>query len=143
MAITQALCNSFKQQLMLGDHDLDSDTLKIALYSSAASLDEDTTAYSATNEVSGTGYSAGGITLTNVSVSVDNTNDVAFVDFDDPVFQDVTITARGALIYNTSSTNTNAAIAVLNFGADKTATNGDFTVVLPAAAHNTAVIRIT
>ena len=143
MAITQALCNSFKQQLMLGDHDLDSDTLKIALYTSAASLDEDTTAYSATNEVSGAGYSAGGITLTNVSVSVDNTNDVAFVDFDDPVFQDVTITARGALIYNTSSTNTNAAIAVLNFGADKTATNGDFTVVLPAAAHNTAVIRIT
>lgn len=142
MAITQALCNSFKQQLMLGDHDLDSDTLKIALYTSAASLDADTTAYSATNEVSGTGYSAGGITLTNVSVSVDNTNNVAYVDFDDPVFQDVTITARGALIYNTSSTNTNAAIAVLNFGADKTATNGDFTVVLPAAAHNTAVIRI-
>lgn len=142
MAITQALCNSFKQQLMLGDHDLDSDTLKIALYTSTASLDEDTTAYSATNEVSGTGYSAGGITLTNVSVSVDNTNNVAYVDFDDPVFQDVTITARGALIYNTSSTNTNAAIAVLNFGADKTATNGDFTVVLPAAAHNTAVIRI-
>lgn len=141
MAITQALCTSFKQELMLGDHDLDTDSLKIALYTSSATLDATTTAYTVTNEVSGTNYSAGGVALNNAAVTVDGTT--AILDFDDAVFANVSITARGAIIYNTSSAiNTNAAIAVLDFGADKTATDGDFTVIFPAAAAATAIVRI-
>lgn len=141
MAITQALCTSFKQELMLGDHDLDTDSLKIALYTSTATLSAATTAYSATNEVSGTNYTAGGVALTGASVTVDGTT--AILDFDDAVFTAVSITARGAVIYNTSSAiNVNAAIAVLDFGADKTATDGDFTVIFPAAAAATAIVRI-
>jgi hypothetical protein len=140
MAITQALCTSFKQQVMQGDHDLDNDTIKMALYTSSATLDATTTAYSATNEVSGTNYTAGGVTLSGGSVTVDGTT--AIVDFTDAVFSNVSITARGALIYNSSATNTNAAICVLDFGADKTATDGDFTVIFPAAAAGTAIVRI-
>lgn len=141
MAITQALCTSFKQELMLGDHDLDTDSLKIALYTSSATLGASTTAYTVTNEVSGTNYTAGGVALNNASVTVDGTT--AILDFDDAVFANVSITARGAVIYNTSSAiNTNAAIAVLDFGADKTATDGDFTVIFPAAAASTAIVRI-
>jgi hypothetical protein len=141
MAITQALCTSFKEELMLGDHDLDTDSLKIALYTSSASLDATTTAYTTDDEVTGTNYSAGGVALNNASVTVDGTT--AILDFDDAVFANVSITARGAVIYNTSSAiNTNAAIAVLDFGADKTATDGDFTVIFPAAAASTAIVRI-
>jgi len=143
MAITQAMCTSFKQELMLGDHDLDTDSLKIALYTSSATLSAATTAYTATNEVSesGTSYTAGGVALNNAAVTVDGTT--AILDFDDAVFSDVSLTARGALIYNTSSAiNTNAAIAVLDFGADKTATDGDFTIIFPGAAASTGIVRI-
>jgi len=140
MAITQALCTSFKQQVMQGDHDLDNDTIKMALYTSSATLDATTTAYSATNEVSGTNYTAGGVTLSGGSVTVDGTT--AIVDFTDAVFSDVSITARGALIYNSSATNTNAAICVLDFGADKTATSGTFTIQFPNFTTSAAILRI-
>lgn len=138
MAITQAMCSSFKQEILLGEHDLDTDVLKIALYTSSATLGAATTAYSATNEVSGTGYSAGGETLTSPAVTLDGTT--AIVDFANVTWSNATITARGALIYN--STNANKAIAVLDFGSDKTSTAGDFTVQFPAAAASTAIIRI-
>jgi len=141
MAITQAMCDSFKEELLLGDHDLDTDSLKIALYSSSATLSNTTTAYTTSNEVTGTNYSAGGVALNNAAVSL--SGNVAFLDFDDAVFANVSITARGAVIYNTSSgINTNAAIAVLDFGADKTATDGDFTVIFPTADSSNAIIRI-
>lgn len=141
MAITQAMCTSFKAELLGGDHDLDTDALKMALYTSTATLDATTTAYSATNEVTGTNYTAGGVAINNVSITVDGTT--AYVDFDDVVFTEVDITANGALIYNTSSSiNVNAAVAVLAFGEDKTATDGDFTVKMPAAGGSTAIIRI-
>lgn len=138
MAITQAMCSSFKSELLGGVHDLDTDTIKIALYTSAATLGASTTAYSATNEVVGTGYTAGGNTMTSPVVSLDGTT--AIVDFDNTTWSAATITARGALIYNASKAN--RAIAVLDFGADKTSTAGDFTVVMPAAAAATAIIRI-
>ena len=104
----------------------------------------DTTNYSDvtgnSDEASGTGYTAGGVALTNVTITTDNTNDVAYVDFDDVVFTNVDLDARGAIIYNT--TQANKAIALLDFGETKTATDGDFTVVIPAGAYNTAIIRI-
>lgn len=138
MAISQSMCSSFKQELLGGIHDLDTDTIKIALYTSSATLDASTTAYSATNEVSGTGYTAGGNTLASPVISLDGTT--AIVDFADSTWAAATITARGALIYNASKAN--RAIAVLDFGADKTSTDGDFTVSMPAAAAATALIRI-
>jgi len=138
MAITQAMCSSFKEELLGGIHDLDTDTIKIALYTSSATLGAATTAYSTTNEVSGTGYTAGGNTLTSPVISLDGTT--AIVDFDNTTWTSATITARGALIYNSSKAN--RAIAVLDFGADKTSTDGDFTVTMPAAAAATALIRI-
>jgi hypothetical protein len=138
MAITQAFCTSAKADFLGGIHDLDTDTIKIALYTSSATLGASTTAYSSTNEVSGTGYTAGGITLTSPSITTDGTT--AIVDFADAVWSSSTITARGALIYNASKSN--KAIAVLDFGADKTSNGGDFTVVMPAAAAATAIIRI-
>ena len=138
MAITQALCTSFKSELLGGTHDLDTDAIKIALFTSSASLDATTTAYSTTNEASGTGYTAGGNTLASAAISVDGTT--AIVDFADTTWSSATITARGALIYNSSKAN--RAIAVLDFGGDKTSTNGDFTIQFPAAAAATAIIRI-
>jgi len=138
MAITQAMCSSFKSEILGGVHDLDTDTIKIALYTSSATLDATTTAYSATNEVSGTGYTAGGNTLTGAVISLDGTT--AIVDFADTTWASASITARGALIYNSSKAD--RAIAVLDFGADKTSTDGDFTVTMPAAAAATALIRI-
>jgi len=132
------MCSSFKQELLGGIHDLDTDTIKIALYTSSATLDASTTAYSATNEVSGTGYTAGGNALASPVISLDGTT--AIVDFADSTWAAATITARGALIYNASKAN--RAIAVLDFGADKTSTDGDFTVSMPAAAAATALIRI-
>jgi len=138
MAISQALCTSFKSELLGGTHDLDTDVIKIALFTSSATLDATTTAYSVTNEVSGTGYSAGGNTLANVTISVDGTT--AIVDCDDTTWTSATITANGALIYNSSKSD--KAIAVLAFGGDKTSTNGDFTIQFPAAAAATALIRI-
>jgi hypothetical protein len=136
MALVQTLCSSFKQESWLGIHDLDTDTLKMALYTSAASLGADTTAYTLTGETSGTGYSAGGEILTNVQVLLSGTT--AYVTFDNPAWPGSSFVTRGALIYNTSKAD--RAIAVLDFGADKTA-GPNFTVQLPAASATTAVIR--
>lgn len=132
---------------MYGAHDFAAagDTFKMALYTSSATLDASTTAYSATNEVSGTGYSAGGQGLTSVDPTTSGTT--AFGDFDDETWSTATITARGALIYNstpntTSIALTNPSVVVLDFGSDKTSTAGDFTVVFPTADASTAIIRI-
>lgn len=147
MPITQAMCTSFKDQLLEAVHDFRSsggDTFKIALYTSSATLDATTTAYSATNEVANSGsYSAGGGTLTNISPTTSGTT--AFTDFDDISFTSATITARGALIYNTTPTHTytNPAVAVLDFGGDKISTAGTFTIQFPAATSSDAIIRIS
>jgi hypothetical protein len=138
MAITQAMCNSFKTELLGGTHDLDTDVLKIALFTSSATLDASTTAYSTTNEVVGSGYTAGGNTLAGAAISLSGST--AIVDFSDTTWSTATITARGALIYNSSKAD--RAIAVLDFGGDKTSTSGDFTVVFPAADASNAIIRI-
>ena len=147
MAINQAVCATFKQQLLDGDHDISSDTIKLALYSNAASLDANTTAYAATNEVGDTGsYSAGGGTLANANVSLTKTNataSTAFVDFDDLSFTSATISAQAALIYNTSSANVNASICVLDFGGVKTSTNGTFTIQFPTNDASSAILRIS
>jgi len=139
MALTQSMCTSFKEELFGGIHDLDTDTIKIALFTSAATLNAATTAYSTTNEVVGTGYVAGGNTLAGATISSSGTT--AFVDFSDTTWASATITARGALIYNSSKAN--RAIAVLDFGADKTSTAGDFTVQMPTADASNALIRIS
>lgn len=148
MAITQAMATSFKVDLLNGIHafgttvtrgSTTADTFKIALYTSSATLDATTTAYSVTNEVSGTGYSAGGNTLT-VSQVPTSTSTTAWLDFADTTWVSSTITANGALIYN--STNSDKAVAVLAFGGDKTSTNGDFTIVFPTADSSNAIIRI-
>ena len=143
MAITQTLTDTFKQDCLDGAQNLGSggNTLKIALYTSSASLGATTTAYATTNEVSGTGYTAGGVTLSSQAVAYDSSNNVAYFDAADPSWSSATITARGALIYNNSKSN--AAIAVLDFGSDFTSTAGTFTIQLPSAAHNTAIIRIS
>ena len=134
------MCTSFKKELLFGAHDLanGADTLKLALYDNNASFTAATTAYTATNEVSGTGYSAGGGTLTNVDPSSSGTT--ALTDFADLTFGTATITARGCLLYN--STNSNKAIAAIDFGGDKTSTAGDFTIVFPAATATGAIIRL-
>ncbi len=143
MAITQALPNSFKKQLLDGDQDFSSaggDVFKLALYISTATLGASTTSYTTSGEVSASGaYTAGGGTLVNSGTSVVST--VAFTDFADLSFTGVTITARGALIYNTSFSN--AAVAVLNFTTDKTATSGTFTIQFPAFTSTAAIIRIS
>lgn len=152
MAITQAMTTSFKGELMLAVHDFrqtGGDTFKLALYTSAATLGATTTAYTVTNEASGTGYTAGGGTLSNLGGSV-TSGTTGFTDFSDLTFTAATITARGALIYNTTpsalsnagGTLTNPAVAVLDFGSDKTASNGDFTIIFPTATNTTAIIRI-
>ena len=117
MAITQTWTTSFKRQVLLGEHDLDTDVLKIALYTSAAILGPDTTEYTTVGETSGTGYTAGGITLTNVTVS--SGNNIAYVDFDNPTWAGASFTARGALIYNSSKSN--KSMFVLDFGTNQTA----------------------
>ena len=140
MAITQAVCNSFNQELLQGLHDLDGHTLKLALYTSSATLGPTTTAFSTTNESSGTNYTSGGATISNVAVSLSGT--VAFVDFDDVSFSSATISdAAGALIYNSSASN--RAIAVLDFGGTKSVSSGTLTVTLPSASATTALIRIS
>lgn len=141
MAISTAFCTSFKQELMQGLHDFDNPgghTFKIALYTSSATLGASTTAYSATNEVSGTNYVAGGNTLSAVTPTTSGTT--AFTDFADTTWSASTITANGALIYNTNSSN--AACVVLAFGSDKSSSNGDFTIVFPTANATDAIIRI-
>mgnify|MGYP003133515824 FL=1 len=140
MAITQAVCNSFKEELLKGLHDLDGHTLKLALYTSSATLGSTTTAFSTTNESSGTNYTSGGATIANVAVSLSGT--VAFVDFDDVTFSSATISdAAGALIYNSSASN--RAIAVLDFGGTKSVSGSTLTVSLPSASATTALIRIS
>ena len=143
MAISQAMCTSFKVELLDGVHNFDTggDTFKIALYTSSATLGASTTAYTTSNEVSssGTNYTAGGNTLT-VSQVPTSTGTTAFLDFADTTWSSATITARGALIYNSSQSN--KAVAVLDFGSDKTSTNGDFTIIFPTADASNAIIRI-
>jgi len=139
MAFTgNAFCTSAKVGFLTGTYIPLTDTMKIALYTNSATLDATTTAYSATNEVVGTGYTAGGNTLTGNAISYGGTT--AWITFSDSSWTTATITARGALIYD--STRSNAAIAVLDFGADKTSTAGTFTVQMPVAAASTALIRI-
>ncbi|CAB4190473.1 hypothetical protein UFOVP1193_64 [uncultured Caudovirales phage] len=159
MAITQTMTTSFKAELMLAVHDFrptaqaGDSVFKLALYTSSATLDANTTAYTASNEVTGTNYTAGGGTLTNLGVTTSNTSASAgtgFTDFSDLTFSTATITARGALIYNSTpkansnadTTLTNASVCALDFGSDKTSTAGDFTIIFPSATNTTAIIRI-
>jgi hypothetical protein len=143
MAITQAVANSFKGELLTGTHNFTNGTgnvFKLALYTSAATLNSATTVYANTNEVANSGqYATGGGVLTNVSPVV--SSGVAFIDFSDLSFTGVTLTARGALIYNTSATN--KAVCVLDFGSDKTATSGTFTIQFPADTTSAAILRIS
>jgi hypothetical protein len=146
MAITSALCTSFKKELLERKHDFNATSghsFKIALYTSAASLDAATTVYSTSNEVVGTGYTAGGIALTNIDPTSSGTT--AFIDFADVTWSSSTITAAGALIYNTTTdggTSTTNAVAVLSFGGDKTSTNGDFVIQFPVSDASNAIVRI-
>jgi len=143
--ITTAMCNSFKQELLGGVHDLDTHTLKIALIkpSPTGNFGAATTNYSeltgSSDEATGTNYSAGGQTLDSATITLSGTT--AFVDFADEVFSNLTITAAGALLYNTSASN--KAIAVFSFGSNVASTAGDFTVIFPTADASNAVIRIT
>ena len=155
MAITQAMTTSFKQEILQGIHNFTNgsgggtttttgtgNVFKIALYTSSATLSAATTAYSTSNEVSGTNYTAGGNTLTNVTPTTSSTT--ALTDFADTTWSSSSMTARGALIYNSSTTAGTAdrAVVVLDFGADKTSTSGDFTIQFPAASASEAIIRI-
>jgi hypothetical protein len=155
MAITQAMTTSFKQEILQGIHNFTNgsgggtttttgtgNVFKIALYTSSATLSAATTTYSTSNEVSGTNYTAGGNTLTNVTPTTSSTT--ALTDFADTTWSSSTITARGALIYNSSTTAGTAdrAVVVLDFGADKTSTSGDFVIQFPAASASEAIIRI-
>jgi len=150
MAISQAMCTSFKVELLSGGHNFNTtnvarssntqDVFKIALFTSSATLDSTTTAYSTSNEVPSTGnYSAGGNTL-SISQVPTSTTTTAWLDFADTTWAAATITANGALIYN--STNSDTSVAVLAFGGDKTSTDGDFTIQFPAADSTSAIIRI-
>jgi hypothetical protein len=145
MAITQAIANAFKKQLLEGDASFKSsggDVFKLALYTSSATLNSSTTAFTTSGEVSNTGtYASGGDKLTGQNTSI--ASGVAIVDFADLSFTGVTLTARGAMIYNTSSAVTNAAVAILDFGADKTATSGTFTIQFPAFTTAAAILRIS
>ena len=139
MAITQAICSSFKSELLQGVHNFAAstgDTFKIALYSPTATLSSSNTVYTSTDEVSGTGYTAGGATLTNTGVSLSGT--VAYLSFSNYTWTSATISSAGAMIYNSSESN--KAVAVLSFGGTYTATNGNFTVTFPANTSSTAVI---
>ena len=155
MAITQALCTSFKQELLQGVHNFTSgsgggtttstgsgNAFKIALFTSSASLGAGTTAYSTSNEASGTGYTAGGNALTNVTPTT--SSPTALTDFADTTWSSYSITARGALIYNSSTTagSANREVLVLDFGSDKESSSGDFTITFPTADSSSAIIRI-
>ncbi len=151
MAITSAICSSFKQELLEGKHDFQTSgsgghSFKIALYTSSASLGAATTAYSTSNEITntaGSAYSAGGAALTNTGVGLTSTT--AFTDFSDVSYTSASFTANGALIYNTTTdggTGTTNAVAVIAFGSDKTATNGTFTIQFPANDSSNAIIRL-
>lgn len=136
--ITAGLTNSFKEQLLLGQHNLETDVLKMALYTEDAVLGPDTTVYTTTQEISGTGYTAGGEILVNVTVSLGN--GVAYASFDNPTWLATSFTTRGALIYNV--TKSNKSIAVINFGSNQTTLNQNFQIQLPTNNPETALIRI-
>jgi hypothetical protein len=140
MAITSAICSSFKQEILVEGHNLTNgaDSIKLALYTSSATLGAGTTVYVTTGQATGTNYSAGGSTLTNVTPALSGTT--AVCDFADLTFGTATVTARGCLLYN--STNSNKAICAIDFGGDKTSTAGDFTVVFPSATATGAIIRL-
>ena len=149
MAISSAICSSFKQELLQGKHDFDSsggDTFKIALFTSSASLGAATTDYSTSNEISntaGSAYVAGGAALTNSGVGLTSTT--AFTDFSNVSYTSASFTANGAMIYNTTTdggSNTTDAVAIIAFGSDKTATNGTFTIQFPANDSSNAIIRL-
>tara|TARA_R100001129_G_scaffold36062_1_gene24494 strand:+ start:442 stop:876 length:435 start_codon:yes stop_codon:yes gene_type:complete len=136
------MCTSFKQELLEGVHNFKNsggNTFKLAMYTNSASFTAATTAYTTSNEVSGTGYTAGGASLTRVDPTTSSTT--AFTDFSDLTFSTATVTARGALIYNDSASG-DPTVVVLDFGADKTSTAGDFTIVFPTADASNAIIRI-
>ena len=144
MAITSAICTSFKQELLVGTHNFTEttgNTFKIALFTSSASLGASTTAYSTSNEItnsSGTAYTAGGATLTSVTPTTDSTT--AVCDFADVSYTSASFTANGALIYN--DTQSDKAVAVIAFGSDKTVTSGTFTIQFPTADATNAIIRL-
>jgi len=141
MAITQALCTSFKQEILEAEHDFTNaaHTMRAALYTSSATINATTTAYTVTNEVSGAGYVAKGNALTNVTPTTSGTT--ALTDFADTTWSTSTITARGAMIFNDSHAS-DASVLVLDFGGDKSSTTGDFTIQFPAADASNAIIRI-
>jgi len=139
MAITQALANTFKEDLMDTTANLEANTLKVALYDNTATLSSATTAYATANEVTGTNYTAGGEAMTGMAVTLDGST--AIFDADNVSWANATITAQAAVIYNNSLSN--AAIAVLDFGGNKTSTNGTFEIQFPNANASTALIRIT
>jgi len=144
MAITQAIANSFKKELLEGQHEFQfgGDKFKLALYSSSATLNSATTSYTTTGQVGDSGtYSAGGGALVQPNPSTSVASGVAIVDFNDLSFTGATITARGALIYNTSATN--KAVAVLDFTSDKVSTDGTFTIIFPAFTTSAAILRIS
>ena len=134
--ILQTTTTSFVAECLEGIHDIMTDTLMMALYEASADLSVDTTAYTATGEITGTGYTAGGVALTNVTIGTESGK--VYVDFDDPAWDPAAFTARGALIYNASQAN--RSVAVLDFGSDKTATS-TFSIALPANTADTAIIR--
>ena len=142
MAITSTLTTSFKTELLKGNHNFTAgtagDTFKLALYTSSATLGATTTSFTTTGQASGTNYTSGGADLTSVTPTSSGTT--AFTDFADLTFGTATITARGCMIYN--DTNADRSVATIDFGGDKTSTAGDFTIVFPAAAASTAIIRI-
>ena len=141
MAISSAICTSFKQEILVGTHNFTAssgNTFKIALYTSSASLGAGTTAYTTSNEISGTGYTAAGAALTSVTPTTSGTT--AFCDFADVSFTSASFTANGALIYNDSQSD--KAVAVIAFGGDKTVSSGTFTIQFPTADASNAIIRI-
>ena len=141
MAITSAICTSFKQELLVGTHNFTNssgNSFKLASYTSSATLGATTTAFTTTGQSSGTNYTSGGAALTNVAPTSSGTT--GFTDFSDLTFGTATVTARGCMIYN--DTNSDKSVATIDFGGDKTSTAGDFTIVFPAKAASTAIIRI-
>ena len=141
MAISTAMCTSFKQEILVGTHNFTAssgNTFKLALFTSTATLGASTTAFSTTNEVTGTNYTSGGANLTSVTPTTSGTT--ALGDFADLTFSNATVTANGALIYNSSASN--KAVCALAFGSDKTSTAGDFTIQFPTADASNAIIRI-
>ena len=144
MAITQTTCTSFKVELFKAEHDFDSHTFKIALFTSSASLSASTTAYSTSNEItntSGSAYTAGGVALTVASTFPKSSGTTAMVDFNNASWTNATFTARGALIYNSSASN--KAVAVLDFGSDRSASGSTFEIQFPSAGATSAILRIT